>query len=176
MHTTPLLAHSADDHACTRGSIEWPDFVLQAMSALKNFAQMNPITLNGLSCVFYGVDFYQQLYSYTLGLLGLVAILLFPVPCAYLRGFQGHDEHHVRWRQTLGNDDMLSVLACGNASRPWNTMSNLRHTLSYLCHTSSTPVITPSSHLLTPHHRGRINPHMLMHWPVHPCINGNFRY
>jgi hypothetical protein len=64
---------------------------------------MNPITLHGLSCVFYGVDFYQQLLSYTMGLLVLIALLLLPVPCAAVRGFRNHDDHHVRWRQTLGN-------------------------------------------------------------------------
>ena len=107
--TTGPLEHRADGHTCAYGSIEWPDFVLQAMSSLKNFAQMNPITLNGLSCVFYGVDFYQQLFSYTLGLLGLIAMLLFPVPCAYLRGFRGHDENHVRWRQTLGDSSNVEM-------------------------------------------------------------------
>ena len=64
---------------------------------------MNPLTLQGLSCVFLGVNFRQQLIMYTLGLLGLITLLFLPVPCAAVRGFRNHDIHRVRWRQTLGN-------------------------------------------------------------------------
>jgi len=88
---------------CARGSIEWPDFVIQALSALRIFAQMNFLTLQGLSCVFLGISFRQQLFSYTMGMLALIMTLFLPVPCAAVRGFRNHDVHHVRWRQTLGN-------------------------------------------------------------------------
>jgi Ca2+-binding EF-hand superfamily protein len=114
-------------------SIEWPDFVIQAMSTLKNFAQMNPITLQGLSCVVYGVDFYQQLFFYTMGLIGLIVLFLLPVPFAYLRGFRNHDTHNVRWRQTL--DKFWSNLSfslfifypavCMASLRPFNCDANL---------------------------------------------------
>ena len=43
-------------------TIEWPQFVLQGLAKLKSLAQLNPIQINGMSCIFMSVDFERQLY------------------------------------------------------------------------------------------------------------------
>jgi hypothetical protein len=80
----------------TAFTIEWPDFVLQAFASLRNFAQMNPLTIRGLSCLFIGTDFFLQLYTYILGLIGFTIALGLPVCGAFLRGFRRVAEHKFR--------------------------------------------------------------------------------
>ena len=43
-------------------TIEWPQFVLEGLAKLKSLAQLNPIQINGMSCIFMSVDFERQLY------------------------------------------------------------------------------------------------------------------
>ena len=45
------------------------------------------------------VDFDGELHGYTIGLLGLIAVLALPLPIAIMRGFVNHDDHGIRWRQ-----------------------------------------------------------------------------
>ena len=85
----------------TAFTIEWPDFVVNVFASLKTVAQMNPIQLNGFSCLFMDIDVDQQLHGYTLGLLGLVVLLLLPLPIAIVRGYYKHNKHGSRFRQAL---------------------------------------------------------------------------
>jgi uncharacterized membrane protein (DUF485 family) len=77
-------------------TVEWPDLVLQAFASLKNFAQMNPLTIKGVSCLFIGTDFFVQLYAYILGLIGFTIALALPVCGAFLRGYRQVAEHKFR--------------------------------------------------------------------------------
>ena len=77
-------------------TVEWPDLVLQAFARLKNFAQMNPLTMMGLSCLFMDTDFFLQFYVYILALIGFTIALALPVCGAFLRGYQQVAEHKFR--------------------------------------------------------------------------------
>ena len=77
-------------------TIKWPDFVLQAFASLRNFAQMNPLTIRGLSCLFIGTDFFLLLYTYIFGLIGFIIALWLPVCAGVLRGYRRVAEHKFR--------------------------------------------------------------------------------
>jgi hypothetical protein len=55
-----------------------------------------------VECLWISGNAAQQLLTYTIGLLILIATLAIPVPWALFRGFTKHNkEHAFRWRQVL---------------------------------------------------------------------------
>ena len=94
-------------------TVEWPSIFFEMLAKLKVIAKIDIIQLNGLSCLFVGVDFVQQLMTYTVGPLIFLASLALPLPMAWLRGYTRNSGRHgclgrfseaensFRWRQTL---------------------------------------------------------------------------
>ena len=94
-------------------TIEWPPAVVDMFSSLKVVAKIDLIQVNGLSCLFMGVDMERQLYTYTIGPICFLSLLALPIPVALIRGYAKGNGHHAilgkmtdsestfRWRQVV---------------------------------------------------------------------------
>jgi hypothetical protein len=87
-----LLAYMQVLGSFTMFSVEWPPELLFLLVGIKGVIKLDIFSFTSFACLGTGVRFESKVVAYTLVPLCITVLIYFPVPVAWLRGYNG--EHH----------------------------------------------------------------------------------